>query len=399
MLLSSLFCFSKHPISYAIVTSTTSNIHFDINADGQNEMTLNTTGLGIATSSPSSNLHVQGNVIITGKTKIGDSSTPGVSDLEVSGTIGFNSISYTAGSNTLGNASFFLVDTSAGNVSLNLPDAASYTGRVITIKRTSILNSLYISGAGNLLDNYTTLEFLSGNLTQLEFISNGSQWYNLNHSQNEIFQEIGYQNLYLWWKLDETSGNTASSADSSSHSGNLTNNLSFTGNSFSGPLDNALLLSNTSDSIIHETSSLSSSAYAYSFWFKSSYSPNDSIDHDPVISGPAGFCWASTNTLYSNSAYHKLNDGSYVTSSINTTLSANTWYHLAVSWDGSNLKSYLNGNYESGNTATSWSGAANIIASHSGSFSSANLLLDDIRYYAKALDAESIYSLYHAGSP
>lgn len=382
-------------LGFTAVKSTTGNIHFDVNKDGTVEATLNPNGLGIGTT-PSANLHVSGNAIISNQLMIGNN-TSGVSSLEIGGSIAFSSITYAAGSNTLGNSSFFIVDTSLGNVSLSLPSASSYTGRIIQIKRTNTNNSLYLSGAGNLMDSYTTLQFLSGNLTHIKFLSNGTKWFVMDTSRDETLQEVGNQNLYLWWKLDETSGNVAASGDSSSHSGNLTNSHSFSGNSFTGVLQNALLLDDKNDTITHNGSSLSSTGYSYSLWIKSNKTPDSTIDHDPVISGPAGFCWTSSNTFYKQSAYHKLSNGNYVSSKINSTLSANTWYHIAVSWDGSNIKTYLNGSYESGNTASSWTGAANIIASQSGSYNSGNVLLDDIRYFNQALDNEAIYSLYRAG--
>lgn len=383
--------------TFANISVISGNINFDINSDSNYEASLSSTGLGVGTSA-SANLHISGNAIISNHIRIG-SGTSGVSTFEIGGSIGFDSISYGPGSNTLGNSAFFIADTSAGNVLLNLPDASSYLGRVIHIKRTSTLNSLYLSGLGNLIDNYTTLEFLSGNLSSLQLLSNGTQWYIMARPTSETLQEIGTQNLYLWWKLDETSGNTASSEDNASHSGNLTNNHSFSGNSVTGIFQNALLLDNETDTITHETSSLNSNGYSYSFWMKTSKTPTDTIDIEPVISGPAGFCLASSNTFYNQSAYHQLNDNSYITSKISSTISANTWYHIAVSWNGGELKSYLNGSYESGNTASSWIGASNIIASHPGSFSSSNLILDDIRYFSNALDSEAIQGLYHGGRP
>lgn len=166
--------------------------------------------------------------------------------------------------------------------------------------------------------------------------------------------------------------------------------------SLSGPLNKTLLLSSITDNITNEANPLSLSTYAYSFWFRSSCITTNHTDYAPVISEPARFCWASTNTYYSIPAYHKLSDSTYVKSPVNINLSTNTWYRLAVSWNGKNPKSYLNKNCESGNTTTSWSDITSIITGYSNNLSSRNnLLLSDIRYYDQNPDDISVHSLYH----
>lgn len=391
-----IFCIATFSLqAFSAVESTTGQIKFDVNSDQSHELYLNSTGLGVGVT-PTANLHVQGNTIISTGLNIGNN-YPVSSTLNLGGTLGMAPISYGAGSNTLGDSSLFLVDTSSGNAHLNLPSAASYQGRVIQIKRISTLNNLYLSASSNLIDNYTTLGFLPGNLTSLEMVSDGKKWYLMGTPTNESLSEIGNSSLYLWWKLDESSGNVAGGSDASTRSGNLSNEHSFSGNSVTGVLNTALQMDDIYDTVRYESGSgLTSTGYTYSFWAYGNKSPSDSLDYSVAISGTAGFCWGYRDASYRQTAYHKLSGGTYVSANIHSTLSANTWYHLAVSWDGANLKIYLNGTYESGNTATSWAGASNVILSHAGSFDG-NVYMDDMRYFSSALDIESIKALYQAG--
>jgi hypothetical protein len=79
-ILTALFLLSS--ACFCDVLSTDGKIRFDIQSDGQAEMTLNSTGLGILTL-PSSNLHVNGNAIISEQLYVGGSS--GSSNLNVNG--------------------------------------------------------------------------------------------------------------------------------------------------------------------------------------------------------------------------------------------------------------------------------------------------------------------------
>lgn len=384
---------------YASIKSTTGTILFDSNNDGVSEMTLNTTGLGIGIV-PAANLYVSGNAIITGDLFIGSSNNTSNSNLHINGTIGYSSQSFGPGSNTISGSSFVLADTSLGNVVLQLPDAATLNGQKLVIKRTSNLNSLILSGSGNTMDGYSTIYFPSGNYNSISVMSNGSTWYVLENNNSDSLVEVANSNILTWWKLDETSGNTASDASNNSRSGNLSNSHLFSGNSVTGALGTALKLDDFDDRLLYEAGSLPTAAYTYSLWVKSTNNASDTIDYDPDIEGVAGFIWASSNTTHHKSAYHQLSDSSYVSTAISSALNANTWYHIGVTWDGSELEVFLNGTKESGNTsATSWSTASNIMLSHPGTFNSGAVTIDDLRVYNKALDAFEVNALYLSGQP
>jgi hypothetical protein len=389
-------------VSSSLVAALVGNgtlIQFDPNNDNVVDAVLTVNGLGISNTSPSANLHVTGNTIVTGSVIVGGTTNSSSSNLHINGTIGYSTQNVLPGTNTITNSSFVLADTSTGNVVLQLPDA-SRSGQQITIKRISSLNNLYISGAGNTMDGFSTLVFGAGNFTTFTMVSSGQSWYILGQDQNETLAEVGSSNLFLWWKLDETSGNTASDASSLSRSGNLDNDHQFSGNSVAGVLGTALMLDDAYDTVAYSAGGLPTGKYSYSLWLKSNHNGSDTISYEPEIAGSAGFVLASSNTLFHKSAYHKLSNGEYVTTAIASTLSANTWYYLGVSWSGSELSVYLNGQRESGNTAaTTWAGGSNILLSQPGVFSSETISLDDLRFYNTALSATQIEGLYRSGKP
>jgi hypothetical protein len=100
------------------------------------------------------------------------------------------------------------------------------------------------------------------------------------------------------------------------------------------------------------------------------------------------------------SAYHRLDSGgNYCTAKITSvpSLNSDTWYHLGVSYDGISLNLYLNGIYQSGNTASTWDSGNTVGIANTGAFESSTVSMDDIRFYRKSLSANVFYALYHKG--
>lgn len=384
---------------HADVKGLDGNIKFLPSLNGPKQMHLNSTGLAIGSNlSPSANLHVSGNGIVTQKVTVGGSQNASNSNLHIQGTISFAPQSVSSGNATI-NSSYVLADTSSGNVILNLPALSESVGSQITIKRTHLNNQLYIATYGANVEGLTTLTLGSGNFQSITLINNGSSWYLLQNSENTGFQEIASSNLFLWWGLDESSGNVISDSSSNSRSGNLTNELLWSGNSISGPTDMGLLLSSSNVSALYDDGSLPTGGYSYALWSRYNYSSDATLIYEPYIDGAAGFIWASGNAFYHKSAYHQLADSSYVSTGLSSSLSADSWYHVAVTWDGNDVSLYLNGEFQSGNTATTWMGASNIHLTNPGTHDDGKSRADDLRFYNKALTADEIKALYLAGQP
>jgi hypothetical protein len=164
----------------ADVKSVTGQINFDTQMDNQAEMTLNSTGLGIGIT-PSANLHVNGNAIITNQIFVGEVS--GSSNLNVNGTLGYG-IQNINSDTTLDNTSIVLVDSSSDNISITLPYAANVTGRIYTIKKIHSENSILLISASNLIDTSDYYVLSSGNLGCIEvFASSDGNWKVLNSNE------------------------------------------------------------------------------------------------------------------------------------------------------------------------------------------------------------------------
>jgi hypothetical protein len=152
----------------ADVQSPNGTINFDVQSDGQTEMNLNTTGLGIG-ATPAANLHVGGNAIVSQQLFVGGSS--GSSNLNITGTLGY-SVQTVSSNTTLAEYSIVLVDTSSSNITLTLPSASSTTGRTYKIKRiTNDDHGLKVTSSDNIdgLSDYYDLSQLSA----VKFISDG----------------------------------------------------------------------------------------------------------------------------------------------------------------------------------------------------------------------------------
>ncbi len=367
-------------------------------------MSISADGLGIGTSSPAANLHVSGNGIVSNKLVVGDTTNTSSSTLHIAGTLGFSVQSLTAGSNVI-DRSVVLADSSSGNVFLILPAPDSTVGSVITIKRVSTLNEINLSGGGGNIEGSTSvINIGAGNLSYITLVNTGTGWTFLNTSEPiDTSSELAGSNVFLWWALNETSGNSVNDSSNSGRGANLTNDLLFSGNSVTGPLNGALHIDEWNDTVLSDNLTYPDKGYTYALWSKYSRGSEDDITFQPEISGPAGFVWASSNAFIHKSAYHQLSDNTYVTTQLTSTLSANTWYHMAVTWNGGNVSLYLNGNLQSGNAAASWSGnvvaTSNVELTNPGLVETDQYYADDLRVYDYALKAEEVLILYGTGNP
>ena len=395
------------PEARAAIRSTTGTIDFDSNNDGMHEASLTTTGLAIGPNlTPSTNLHVQGNSIISESLVIGSVSNSSSSTVHIHGTIGYGMQTVNVGGNNI-TSSIVIVDTSLGNVNLGLPDMTNSVGTKITIKRISLDNTLYLSASGGNIDGNSTMIISSGNLSYFTFINTGSFWTLMDSSESVSSAEVAAANLFLWWHLNESSGNVIADSSSYGYTGNLSGNANFSGNSVSGIYGTALqlddfetALSETDDSaIIQFSSSLPSAQYTYSHWFKYNHPSTQQQDYSFELEGSAGFVPSSSNVTYHKAAYHEVSSGNYVSTALTSSLSANVWHHVAVRYDGSDLRLYLNGVFESNVAASGWTSGTNMSLENPGTYEDSVINYDQLRFYNTAITADEIQTLFYNGSP
>ena len=167
----------------AEVISTSGNIDFDIDDDGFFEAKLNSSGLAVGGNiSPSANLHVSGNALVTKKLSIG-TETSSSANLFLSGTLS-HSIETISSSQSIGDYGTIAAGNSSDNIKLTFPGASVVgDGRVYTVKKTISINRIIIDGGGgSLIDGFPGYELTSGNLGSLSMVSHSGNWFILSKS-------------------------------------------------------------------------------------------------------------------------------------------------------------------------------------------------------------------------
>jgi len=197
------------------------------------------------------------------------------------------------------------------------------------------------------------------------------------------------------WKLDESSGTNAADSSGNSHNGTLT------GGSWaptSGKFDGAISLgAATSDRVEVPTTGMSASAATVSIWARIEGTQSGCRYLFGHTSSPPN--WSSRIQLYMDNSDNQLDLGlgDTHTKSLNiTTLSADTWYHIALTWDSGDYVVYVDGISQAGGTYTGLSslGSYADIGNNGGTRNEAfQGLLDEVRVYDQALSKYTVADL------
>ena len=321
---------------------SSANIFFDANSDNQREVGMTTTGLGIGTTAPSTNLHVLGNAYVTANVGLGTSSPK--SSLEVSGTWGFGAQSVSSNT-TLADNTVVLADTSSANILLTLPYAGNVSGRTYTIKKLSNSNSLFVvASGGNSIDDRGVYTLGTGGNTYpyLQVLSNGQQWYTVAQSVSGV-GEVGSDNLVAWWKLDETSGTTAD--DSGTNNLDATyKNLAAGNVGQSGKIAKAANLDGTNDYlyVLDNTKLNLTQQFTLSAWMYHRAVPTGGATELIRRDGNEAYnlqISSGTNTIRVDFK----DAGGTVRYGTLQGYSLGAWHHVVGTYDGLKLKLYIDG--------------------------------------------------------
>lgn len=399
----------------ADVKSTTGEIKFNTEIDNQAEMILNSTGLGIGIT-PSANLHVSGNTIISDQLFIGGDS--GSSNLNVNGTLSYGFQTITS-SIILSANSLILADTSSENITLSLPEASSYEGRKYIIKKTSTLNRLSIRGGG-FIDDYSDLTLSVNNMGTLSVISSSGNWHILNLSGNGT--SIQSDNLIGWWKMDEINSNTlineinlyptkiftvsaVTNSNPSIGDGRLNQGIDLDGSG-----DNFYLSNSNSDLAYLDNAA----QISMSIWVKL-----NNLTSDAVIISKGDFNSNNAFVLWRDESAHSsgrsdtftilVSDGSGNETRIEGAdgiANDNEWTHIVVTYQGDSatgLKMFINGT-EDPNSPADTSNVDNLNSNpeyfrigRSDDSLELNGNLDELRIFNKVLSNTEIEDLYNQG--
>ena len=205
-----------------------------------------------------------------------------------------------------------------------------------------------------------------------------------------VAQPLG---LVAWWKLDEKDGRTA--ADSSGNGRHATVQGDPTWQPTGGKIGGALAFDGQDD-YVDTGYDTDSPAWTIAAWVKSPSAPSNTKQTGPVhrernyqinwdhmtdeFRGAAGVCIGGR--------WHAAGFGS---------LQADTWYHLAATYDGENLRAYRNGALTADNGDPSGppdtEGQTLKLGRHAAHSDYFRGTIDEVRLYNHALDAGAIAGL------
>jgi hypothetical protein len=376
---------------HADVNSTTGNLNFDSDGDGSAEMTLNSTGLGIGVASPSSNLHVLGNAMITNSLSVGTSS--GFSSLHVAGTLGL-SIETISSNIALSNNSLVMLDSSGGNLFVSLPLASSCNGRIYTVKKNHADNSVILSATGDFIDKDTSLTLpatSSGTLPGVTLVSNGVLWHIIN--QLGHYTGVASGNLLAHWKFDgDGADSTAIDATGNGYDLSL-NSLSFSGCTITGVSGSGLSFDGTDDYAVSAAGGIGDiENFSVLGWV-----------YYPTLNNDGWFDINAVNGLFIrlNNAAVRVSACTNYSAMQNSgdLLKASVWTHigLTISSNATNstLSLYIDGHYVSSSTETLINLNNDIVylgVSQGSRYFEGSL--DDVRVYNKTLGAEEVKNIF-----
>lgn len=210
-------------------------------------------------------------------------------------------------------------------------------------------------------------------------------------------------NLVSYWKMDEVSGSRADSQGSNT----LTDNN--TVGSAAGIINNGADFEASSTEYLNRSAQVwgVTNAWSWSFWLN----PESFTGNPRVIS--FGNNSAADNVtiglLVTNSKlFISLRNSSNVTfkdySNSSTTFTTGSWFHVVVTWDGTDLLGYVNATAQTftktTDSAGSQSNSSRVL--YLGSTTSATApydgIMDEVGLWSRAITSSEVTSLYNGGA-
>ncbi len=199
--------------------------------------------------------------------------------------------------------------------------------------------------------------------------------------------------LVGWWKLDETEGSNAGDSSSSDNVGKLFGNPQWqpTG----GKVGGALKFDGVDD-YVETNYATDLPAWTVAVWVNSPAAPKSAMPSGPVHrENNYQVSWNHGMGNFRGSAGISVG-GEWHPASFGN-LQGNTWYHLAATYDGENLKAYKDGVLITNNSAPSGTpdaeSATLTFGKHSAASDHFGGTIDDIRIYSYALSPDEIKAL------
>jgi Concanavalin A-like lectin/glucanases superfamily len=205
-----------------------------------------------------------------------------------------------------------------------------------------------------------------------------------------------------YWRLGETSGTTAT-ATSGSPNGTYTNAPTLGVSSLVGDTDSSVGFDGSNDIVDFGDNYrfAANATFSIEIWLKPTAATSNErtvvTKEDGGGQGWALVLNATTNTV----AIERGNGGSWDMANSTTGLQAGTWYHIVGTYDGTNLRTYVNGTLET--TLASSRSLPTITSPLQLSSTNANFqysgFMDEFTIYTSALALARIQAHYNAGKP
>lgn len=196
--------------------------------------------------------------------------------------------------------------------------------------------------------------------------------------------------LTAYWAFEEGSGTRAEDSSLNSSTGTLTSGPTWV----NGKNGKALFFDGVDDFVsIPNTSGVTPpNAITIAAWVKATTTTVTQSIIDDDNNGSIGYF------LRINSSGKLFGRITGTTITGNTTLQPNTWYHVALVYDGANVYVYLNGISDATPVARTgtitYSGSTKAIGKRPASGAQFNGTIDEFRMYDRGLSSSEVYSLY-----
>jgi hypothetical protein len=197
------------------------------------------------------------------------------------------------------------------------------------------------------------------------------------------------------WALDETAGTIAANSGSGADGSYVnTPTLGVTGLKSSG----TAVSFNGVDEYIETSITMTHPNFALMCWISTASAPVGTGEFNgPMYGGFRGIAWDHTDPSFRGAGFVRV-ASTFYSATFGTLLGATT-YHLALTYDGSALRTYKNGSIVTTNSSMSGNADADVVTLQPMRKSTDYMLgtLDEPRYYTESLSGAAILSIYNAG--
>ncbi len=207
-----------------------------------------------------------------------------------------------------------------------------------------------------------------------------------------------YDSLVLYMPFDSNvSSTTTYDYSKYNNDGTVNGNAFFNSSGFIG---GAYEFDGTGDYIdLGDPNEFDALRYTFMFWIKGYSAPSTSVG---VVFDSSkrqiSFAWGHTSASFRQACSHRDSNG-YDSAKLTSTLSADTWYHIACTYDGSNFRAYLNGVNEAttgANDPLTSSGTSQIGAAGGGEAFPGTI--DEFMFFNISLSTAQILAIYDNNS-